>query len=486
MSLHKSVTNTILKKFSAEELESLSRFLHFSLGEKNEPLKKAYAYLQSAAPSFPPSLCNKEAFSKAVFGKKLNSKYDKEINRIMSEIKAEAEKYIVYRFAIHTPLAAFAARFNWYFNKNMLSGTDKVLKEMEEELLSGKATEIPELYKQYLDYKINRSQHNGDTALTYFMFGHQLNFLKNKDAIINIHTQTGFANVQRILGKNSIEEIKKKVRNDYLKLDFSNELAYHKAVYDFLKAPTLELYDYLKEKITDTTLLLEYMDRYNTSIILSNNIHVVSGTREAEPEKLYLAKVNLDLLRKNKGIVYFTAIDTYFNTLLSLQMTQEAKATLKKHKGIIIGIEDEDNYLTICQAKILNAEQKYAEALYLINQCHYENKHQQSSILRLKVVLAYEMKEVRLFEAYVNNLRKFFSTKGKKLFSEPTVKQYLAVVKYLARLLSESKQAALLSIKQEMLADVNLYDKKYLLEKVDEKFKDMALSRKRHKDQGPS
>lgn len=474
MSLSRSVTVSILKKFSADELTELSAFIHYCAGDRSNAMKRAMAFFKSCAPAYDSKVCSKENFSKKVFGKKLTVKLDKEINRLMSELKEEIEKFIVYKYAISNLQVVNTAKSKWFYMRNHMDLYDKLLKKMETDIFLNKSEDALELYNQYLGLKINRSQHNKDSALSYFILEHQLEFQKNKADIEYSLMQIGFANMKRILNKNSTEELQKRVRNDYLKLDFKKETAFLKALSKFIQLPSIKLYDFLKNQVLDNSLLLDYTDRYNALIILANNISVLTGKRDVEREHLYLDRLRLEMNESaNNGRVFFTQIDSYFNSLLTMNMVEEAKSVLNKYAGSIIGIEDEANYQSICKAKLLHKEKQYSEALYIINQCHAENKHQQVHILRLKVVLAYEMGERMLFASYVNNLRKYISSKGKKEFSKPTILQYLAVVKYLTQLFDAKEP--LDELRTKAMMDEDLYIKQFVLEKIEEK-----RNRRRH------
>ncbi len=472
MSLHKSVTVSILKKFSDEELNELSLFINFSVGEKNNMLKNAFAFLKSCAPEYDAKTCTKENFSKNVFNKKLNEKLDKEINRLMSELKEEVEKYMLYKFASGEQTFTHFSHFTWYHSKDLLEEGQKILLRMEGDLLNRNTPDIRELYRFYLELKISHAMVTDDNSACYFLFQHYHKFLQNKFEIELDIASTGFVNIQSITAKSSEAELKKNTKNDFFKLDFSEEAAFFRAQLQFTKTPTLELYLYLKEKLVEDKLLISDKDKGGTLAILKNKVARVFPNFEKEALDLMGMKFEISKKLRNGGAVHYI-LDEYIEALIDCGMLEKARQVLAANKHKLVGLKDKDNFCNIYEAVILEKGGDFENALQIANNCYGENKDQRIYVLVLKVRLAYELKQPNLLESYINNLRKYLSTKGKKEYSDRLINYVLGAVSTLSKISKIPKHETdkLIEIRQKVEANKAIYRKTYLLKKIDEKLK---------------
>ncbi|MCW5906302.1 MAG: hypothetical protein KIS94_00440 [Chitinophagales bacterium] len=470
MSLHKSTTIALLKKLSTDELNEVERFLHFSLGNKADSLKKAFVFLKSVAPEYTPKNCTKENFSKTVFGKKLTSKLDKEINRLLSELKKELEKYMVYQFASGEQNLTHFSHFMWFHSKGLLEEGQKILLRMEGDLLNRNTQDVRELYLFYLESKILHAMVTDDNSACYFLFQHYYKFLQSKFEIELDIASTGFVNIQSITAKSSEAELKKGIKNDFLKLDFSEEAAFFKAQLQLTKAPTVELYQYLKGKLVEDNLLISDKDKGGTLAILKNKVARVFPNFEKESLDLMEMKFEVSKKLRNGGAVHYI-LDEYIEALISCGMLEKAKQVLAENKPHIVGLKDKENFCNIYEAVILEKSGHFEDALQIANNCYGENKEQRIYILVLKVRLAYELKQSNLFKSYLNNLRKYLSTKGKKEYSDRIIRYVLGVVSTLSKIYKTPKHETkkLMEIRQKVEADKSIHRKDYLFKKIDEK-----------------
>jgi hypothetical protein len=470
MHLSKSNTVAILKKLSADEMNEVERFIHFSLGDKGDSLKKAFAFLKSVAPDYAVKACSKESLCKAVFGKKLTAKFDKEINRLMSELKEEMEKFMVYKSAINEQAFAYHARFFWHYSKGLLGEGQKILSKMEAKLLDTDNPDIRELYRYYLESKILHAMVVDDVPSSYFLFQHYPKFLKNIAEIeLNI-ASTGFENIKSITSKSSEAELKKEAKIGFLKLDFTEEATFFKAQLEFTKKPTLKLYQYLKQKLMEDKLLITNKDKGGTLSILQNNVGRLFSDFEKERLDLTAMKFEISKKLRNGGAVHYI-LDEYIEALLICGMPKKAKQVLAENRPHIIGLKDKNNFCNIYEAAILEKEYDFKNALQIANNCFGENKEQRLYLMALKMRLAYELNETSLFDSYINNIRKYLSTKGKKEYSDRIINYMLAVVSILSKLQKASKneKAKLNELRKKVETNTAINRKTYLLKKIDEK-----------------
>ncbi len=152
-------------------------------------------------------------------------------------------------------------------------------------------------------------------------------------------------------------------------------------------------------------------------------------------------------------------------------MLEKARQVLAENKPHIVGLKDKDNFWNIYEAVILEKSGDFENALQIANNCYGENKDQRLLVLVLKVRLAYELKQLNLLESYINNLRKYVSTKGKKEFSDRIINYVLGVAATLSKLskIRKHETVKLIEIRQKVEADKAIYRKVYLLKKIDEK-----------------
>ncbi len=478
MSLHKSVTVSILKKFNEDELNKLSSFINFSVGEKNNTLKNAFAFLKSCAPEYDAKTCTKENFSKKGFNKKLNEKLDKEINRLMSELKDEIDKFIIYNYAVSNENIRYQSLLLWFHSNNMVVFEEKILKEMEHSVLQNKAHDFREIYKDYLTYKFNLAQRLDNYSTTFELLEHYIDFINNKFEIERFESITTYENFKNNFPEKSIAAIKKNPSDKFLKLDFKAESKVFEAMSKMTIAPNIELYNFLKQAVFNEKLMLSNEDKSETLTLLKNSLKHLSKDLNLGNERLDLSEMQMKMNEiMYDGNVSFMLLDYDISELISHNRIDEAKTKINRYKNKIIGIKDWGNLNAIYQAFFLQKENKFPEALKIINSCHSENRIQQRDILYMKVKLAYEIKEPRLFDSYVNNIRKYFSTKAGKQFNETSINQYLAVVKYLSKLfhIKEKDFDNLTALRTKAISDNKLYDKKYVLEKIEEKLKEKAI-----------
>lgn len=470
MALHKSVTISLLKKLSTDELNEVERFLHLSLGDKADTLKKTFGFLMSVAPEYAPKTCTKENFCKAVFGKKATAKLEKEINRLMSELKKELEKYMVYRFASGQQNLTHFSQFMWFHSKGLVEEGEKILQRIESDLLTRNTPDVRELYLYYLELKIMHAMVADDNAACYFLLQHYCKFLQSKFEMELDIASTGFVNIQHITSKSSEAQMEKNLKVDFLKLGFSEEAAFFKAQLQFTKTPTLELYQYLKEKLVEDKLLISDKDKGATLAILKNKVARVFPHFERESLDLMGMKFETSKKLRNGGAVHYI-LDEYVEALIDCGMLEKAKQVLDENRPHIVGLKDKDNFCNIYEAIILEKSKRFEDALQIANNCYGETKDQRLVILVLKVRLAYELKQSNLLESYINNLRKYLSTTGKKEFSDRIINYVLGVVSTLSKLYKTPKHQTgkLMEIRQKVEADKVIYRKAYLLKKIDEK-----------------
>ncbi len=475
MNLHKSVTVSILKKFNAQELNELSAFINFSVGEKNDSLKNAFAFLKSCAPDYDSKFCTKENFSKKVFNKKLNYKLDKEINRLMSELKDELEKYMAYQYAIKNNIFYYTGQFAWYHVNGMTEQEAKILDAMEGDILNNKSDDIRELYRHYLEHKLLHVLSLKDHVSSFLLFQHYANFLINKNEITLNTVLIGVENVKQILSGSSEKGLRKKKSIPFYKSDFINEASFYRAQLQFVKQPNVETYLFLKEQLLKDKLSISGDDKDRVLTLLNNNLSVVAPTLNINKEALDLTEMiyEIEKSKRNGNILYSDAYQ-YIFALIETGKTDSVKKVMKENRTKITGITDKENFFAMVEAMILEKEKKFEESLQIINTCHNELPRQKRDIILMKVRLAYELKQSSLFNSYINNLRKYLSDKNTVNATVPLVINYmLAFASYLSRLfkLQQFEKEKLTLLKQKALNDKRLYRKSYILEKIEEKLR---------------
>ncbi len=470
MYLHKSVTISILKKFTTEELYTLKSFLAFSTKGTKKNILLAYDFIAACAPDFDEKKCTKENLSKAVFKKKLSEKIDKEINRLMSELKVEIEKYIVYQFAITNQNTVHHAHYLWYHSKGLLDEAQKIISKAEQDILHKRNLEPRELYLLYIELNLLQAMSLDDNSTCYYLYKEYMDFCHKKFEIDFSLISTGYENIKSITSKQSEAELYSRAKKDLLKLDFKEELKFFNALLAFIKSPESDNYYYLKNKLSDNNLLISDIDKSKALAILKNKVSRVIPNFENEALDLMKMKFDISKILRNGGAVYYI-LDEYIEALVDCGKLEAAKAVLAENRQHIIGLKDKNNFCNIYEALILEKEKNYRAALQIANNCYGENKDQRLAVLVMKLRLAYELKENTLLESYINNLRKYLSTNGKNEFNDRLMNYILgaaAVLKKLSKL-SEKNKSKLLEIKQKVETDNAIYRKKYLLSKIDEK-----------------
>jgi hypothetical protein len=474
MSLYKSVTVSILKKFNPQELNDLSAFINFSVGEKNDSLKNAVEFLKSCAPDYDEKICTKENFSKKVFNKKLNDKLDKEINRLMSELKDEIEKYIVFRYAEKDNRISSMSKAQWYLSNNMFDVATKVLKSMEEDIVKTKPRDLLEFYSNYLELNILMAQLKFDRISSQKLFNLYAEFLKNKYSIDYNAVLIGIENANKLLQNNKSDTPNTEALNNVFIKDFKEEVAFFEHQLNFIKNPTYDLFKKVKKGVFNESLLLSNDDKFRSLMILNNNVHIVPYDKiDAESLDINGMKMALNKI-KNNGRIHCHHFETYVIALIRNNYIKKAEQEIELNKAKINGVKDIENFIRIFQAMILEKKGEYKEALHLANNCYGEYSRLKLDILIIKLQVSYQLNDAILFESSVNNIRKFISIAAKKEFGTIYINHVLSVVSYLSKLfkIKSNDSDKLNVIKQKVISDKFLYRKTYILRKIEEKLKE--------------
>jgi hypothetical protein len=473
MSLHKSVIVTILKKFNEEELKELLLFIHFSTGSKSSSMKTAMSFLQSCAPAYDEFLCSKENFSKWVFRKNLTKDLDKEINRLVSELKDEIEKFIVCKYALKSRAQSHLALAEWYKANNLVQQLEKVFANMEIDIQEKQEVNPRELYWHYLNQKIDHHVNLKDSAQSFLLLSKLSEHLKKHLSIEASIADIGVANVNRILNERASEFIAtNKIKNDFLDFAFDNETKFYEKQLRFVRQPDFALYSYLKNEIFNDKLLISDIDKTRCLIILGNNIKRIPEIKKPDEEHIALSELRLQIEeRQSFGGINSGSFNDYILSLIDCNMFDKAKTFLRQNRKPIAGVSDMKNLISYYEALIKYREKQPEDALEILNCCYAAIDLHKIELPLLRVKIAYDLNEPALFSAYVNTLRKYISSKGSKQFNQIIVLQILAVTKYLSKLfkIKAKEKIKLALLKDKALVDGELVAKKFVLEKIEEK-----------------
>jgi hypothetical protein len=468
MHLHNSVTVAVLKKFEKQELKKLYAFVNFNTEEKNGLLKKTLRFLISCAPGFHPTQCSKESLSNAVFKKKLTPALDKEINRLMSELKDEIEEFIIYKTAETDTVYSSYALASWYNSKNLFPQLQRVFKNMEQVILGADRIFSRDAYRIYLSAKINYHVSIGDRPQNYLLFKHMAEFMRNDTEIEAATALIGAENVSRVLPQNL------QVDKKYLHLDFKEEARFFSTQLKFVQNPDYESYCYLKESIIKGNLLIGGHDLFRSVVILYNHVKYISHQVNLIEEYRILSKLELEIEKKlNSGSIGFGTFYHYLISLLDFKKYEEARTFIRTHKNLVMGIKDIENFAGFYEAFILYEENKLSDALALLNNTYAEVDLHKIEQHMLKIKIAYGLREPQLFSSYINNLRKFISSKGNKQYGDVYISNTLSIVRYLSKLfhIAGTEKRKLQSLKEKAEADKELYSKRIVIDKIDEKLR---------------
>ncbi|MBP6731725.1 MAG: hypothetical protein KA149_06690 [Chitinophagales bacterium] len=472
MLLSNSRTVKILKALSSAELDHLESFIQFSTANKSKALNNVFIYLKNAAPTFAEEVCNKKGICKHLFKKTLSTKLDKEINRLVSELKEHVEKWIVYKFTETQKTQQHIGTTLWYLSKNLLDDAQRKIKEIEDDIFSGVSEDTRELYLKYMELKITFNSRMKMPAQNFLLFNHYTNYLKQKWEIEHYMALTGEANSNRLLNDSAIEFVKKnKIEPDFIMPDIKKQVTYFKRQHELVSKPNVKLFHLQMDDIKGNNLLLSQYDKQRGLTILSNCVKQIFKGESYFEQLEMIRRLLLDNeLKTMNGRINTLTFESLFKLLLYNNKTEEARALLLKFNNKITGIKDFDNYHNIYMAMILYAQKKYADALQLISNCYAENTTDQTDILVLKVKAAYSLKNKFLYKSHLSNLRKFISVKGKHDSSTKFTANLLALLKHLTKLfnLKQRTRKNLEQIKANVLSNSNIYNPEFMTHFIDE------------------
>ena len=474
MSLHMSRTVAVLKKMSRQELDELQDYVDSNFSKATKNIKATLEFLISCAPDFKRSKCSKEQLSQMLFKRQIAKKLDKEINRLMSELLVLIQEYIVIKTALSNNNVKFNALTAWYVSRNLKPHLKKVLKETENTILNDPDADQLELYDKYLINIINLFINERNTLQTYLAERHHLEFLKVYNQIRLLITETGMVNTEKVLDNMALVELEMKgKRRPFLSLSFKEELKFYQSEFNFLLKPSLKEYSFLKNCLLKKTLRINNADRINLTVILDNNLRKLFSGVKYHEEAVQLSNLKAQLELELNGFLHPITYRNFLLDLCSFGRVEEAIKFQKTVGSSINGLANVENHIKIYYGYILFTQNEFSEALNTISKCTSEFFLQGSDIRELKTKLAYKMGDNVLFDAHVNGIRKFLSTKFGKSVNTSFKKNLLAMVRYTKQLfkVKSSDKNALLNLKRQVENNKDFHSKLWILNEIDYKLK---------------
>ena len=132
-----------------------------------------------------------------------------------------------------------------------------------------------------------------------------------------------------------------------------------------------------------------------------------------------------------------------------------------------VNIEFQENSYNLIQASILKSEQKFEEALFLLNKIEFVHPIYHITVKFMQTQLYYQLKEDRVLESLIMTTIRFLNRKKEPKYLWKSVVNYLKFLKKLIRLRSNFNVDRKEKLLELINGTKNLINKKWLVEEID-------------------
>jgi hypothetical protein len=474
----KSILIELLKKFTPKEIREFGEFVRSPFFNKNEGDVKLFDYLRKQYPEFKKECVEKSYVYARIFP---NADYNDGFMRtLMFNLCSLAENYLSYQrfrdnFYVDKKYLLYELnerKLSRLFKKNLKS----VLKKLEEEPLKDAEyyynlynIEYENLYflgRTNLD-KIEKIVKNSDVEnmfnhLNYFYLIHSMNhytYFLNIMELYRFSFKTDvFKDIMKALKADSMLDI------PVLHLSYNLLMLFLDEENESFFFCTKELLDKHEEEFHRLLLNNAYMNLKNYCKRM-----ILKGKNSFLKELFELYKIDISkktyAMQTDMSFRYYTDV---VETALKLKEYTWAKEFVKDYKSSLTPEAKENTYL-YSLALIEFALKNFERSLELLAKVKYNDVYHKMKYRSLLLMIYYELDFSDLLLSHLDSFNHFLL--NDTLISEERKIHYSNFIKYirhLSGLRCKNINQDLHVLKQKVMEDPELYNKEWVIEKIDE------------------